>query len=137
MGEYTTVWVSWLDERQLMALDETERNYRRIQLDGKACPLVLDNGECPETFSLFTSRWGVLTDGNGDKLPFVDQSALFRLLADSGTRAGLTDGKSVFEGPPERVLEQLRMDAVQAWAKEWFRAAGFAARLPLDGLTKT
>ncbi|WP_427004424.1 hypothetical protein [Pseudarthrobacter sp. H2] len=136
MGERTTVWVSWLDWRQLMALDETEPNYRRIQLDGDACPLVVDNGECPEAFSLFTSRWGVLTDGNGEKLPFLDQPALFRLLAGSGSRDGLKDAHSVFEGPPERVLEQLRMPAVQAWAKEWFRAAGFAAQVPFDGLTK-
>ena len=136
-GECTTVWVSWLDGRQLRALDETEPNYRRIQLDGEACPLVLDNGECPETFSLFTSRWGVLTDGNGGKLPFVDQPALFRLLAGSGSRKGLTDGKSVFEGPPERVVEQLRRPAVQAWVKEWFRTSGFAAQVPFAGFTKT
>jgi hypothetical protein len=134
MGECTTVWVSWLDERQLMALDETEPNYRRIQLDGETCPLVLDNGECPETFSLFTSRWGVLTDGNGEKLPFLDQPALFRLLAGSSTREDLKDGKSVFEGPPERVVEQLGMPSVQAWAKEWIRAAGFAAQVHFDGL---
>lgn len=44
MGECTAVWLSWLDDVQLMALDETEPNYRRIQLDGEACPLVADHG---------------------------------------------------------------------------------------------
>jgi hypothetical protein len=131
-GECTTVWVSWLDERQMMALDETEPNYRRIQLNGEACPLVLDNGERPETFSLFTSRWGVLTDGNGGKLPFLDQPALFRLLAGSATGEDLKDGKSVFEGPPDRVVEELGMPSVQAWAKEWFSAAGLSAQVNFD-----
>jgi hypothetical protein len=134
MGECTTVWVSWLDERQLMALDETEPNYRRIQLNGEACPLVLDDGECPETFSLFMSRWGVLTDGHGEKLPFLDQPALFRLLAGSATREGPEDGKSVFAGPAERVVEQLGMPSIQAGAKEWFRAAGLATQVHFDML---
>jgi hypothetical protein len=142
MGECTMVWVSWLDGSQLTALDETEPNYRRIQLDGDACPLVMDNGERPDTFSLFTSRWGVLADGNGGKLPFVDQPALFRFLArsrSSGSRGGegLKDADSVFEGPPERVVHDLGMPPVQAWAKEWFRAAGLATPAPFDGLTKT
>lgn len=136
-GECTTVWVSWLGGRQLMALDQTEPNYRRIQLDGDACPLVVDNGEHPEAFSLFTSRWGVLTDGNGEKLPFVGQPALFRLLAGIGRRAGLKDANSVFQGPPERVVQELRMLSVQAWAKEWFRTAGLATPAPFDGLTRT
>ena len=57
-GRRSTVWVAWLDERQLMALDETEPNYRRVELNGADCPLVLDNGERPESFSLFASRSG-------------------------------------------------------------------------------
>jgi hypothetical protein len=78
MGECTPVRLSWLDHVQLMALDETELHYRRIQLGGEACPLVVDHGERPEAFSLFTSRLGVLTDGDGGKLPFLDQPALWR-----------------------------------------------------------
>lgn len=56
LGECTAVWLSWLDDVQPMALDETEPNYRRIRLDGDARPLVADHGERPEEFSLFTSR---------------------------------------------------------------------------------
>ena len=92
-----------------MALDETEPNYRRIQLDGEACPLVADHGERPEEFSLFTSRWGVLTDGDGGKLPFLDQPALFGLLAGMRHRGPPGGGESVFDGPPELVAEQLAM----------------------------
>lgn len=128
-GRRSTVWVAWLDERQLMALDETEPNYQRIELHGEDCPLVLDNGERPESFSLFASNWGVLTDGQGEKLPFLDQPALFRRLAGSITAEDLQDGTSLFEGPPERVVEQLAMPLVQAGAKEWFRAAGLAAQV--------
>ena len=133
LGECTTVWVSWLDEGQLLALDETEPNYRRIQLDADACPLVLDSGERPEAYSLYTSCWGVLTDGGPDKLPFLDQPALFRLLAGSGA-GDYDDGPSVFDGPPERVAEQLGVPAVQAWAKDWFSSAGLAGPAHLDGL---
>lgn len=132
-GECTTVWVSWLDEDQLMALDETEPNYRRIQLDGEAWPLVLDGGERPKAFSLYTSRWGVLTDGSVAKLPFMDQPALFRILAGSGA-VDFDDGASVFEGPPELVAEQLGLPSVQAWAKDWFSSAGLAGPAHFDGL---
>jgi hypothetical protein len=134
MGECTTVWVSWLDERQLMALEETEPNYRRIQLDGEACPLEVGHGDHPEDFSLFTSRWGVLTDGDGEKLPFLDQPALFGLLAGIGAGDCVEQGNSVFAGPPERVIEQLGMPSVQAWAKDWFNAAGLATQVHFDGL---
>lgn len=133
-GECTTVWVSWLDDLQLMALDETEPNYRRIQLDGAACPLALDHGERAEDFSLFTSRWGVLTDGDGGTLPFLDQPALFGLLAGIGAGEQREQGKAVFNGPPQRVAEQLAMPAVQAWAREWFSSAGLAAPADFNGL---
>jgi hypothetical protein len=133
LGQCTTVWVSWLDEGQLLALDHTEPNYRRIELDAGACPLVLDNGERPEAFSLYTSRWGVLTDGGPDKLPFLDQPALFRILAGRGAGDD-DDGASVFGGPPELVAEQLGLPAVQAWAKDWFSSAGLAGPAHFDGV---
>ena len=133
MGECTSVWVSWLDERQLMALDETEPNYRRIQLDGAACPLEVDHGEPAEDFSLFTSRWGVLSDGDGGKLPFLDQPALFGLLAGIAAGESVQDGESVFDGPPERVIEQLGLPSVQSWAKDWFSSSGLAAPVHFDG----
>jgi hypothetical protein len=116
-----------------MALDETEPNYRRIQLDGETCPLVVDHGERPEEFSLFTSRWGVLADGDGRNLPFLDQPALFGLLAGSGTEDLLEEGKSVFDGPPKLVAEQLAIPSVQAWAREWFSSAGLAAPVDFGG----
>lgn len=134
LGACSTVWASWLDERQLMALEETEPNYRRIQLGGESCRLVMDSGECPDTFSLFTSRWGILTDGTGQKLPFLDQPALFRLLAGSNTGEDPEDGRSFFQESPERIAEKLGVPSVQAWAKEWFRAAGLATRVDL-GIT--
>ena len=134
MGECTPVWLSWLDDVQLMALDDTEPNYRRIRLDGEACPLVVDHGERPEEFSLFTSRWGVLTGGGGGgKLPFLGQPALFGLLAGSGTGDLLEEGNSVFDGPPELVAEQLAIPSVQAWAREWFSSAGLAAAVDFNG----
>ncbi|MDN4646228.1 hypothetical protein [Arthrobacter sp. PsM3] len=134
-GARTTVWVSWLDERQLLALDETEPNYRRIQLDGGTCPLVLDNGERPETYSLFASRWGVLTGGNGEKLPFTDQSTLFRLLTDTGgPDIGVNHGSPFFQGPAERVAMRLATPSNQIWAKEWFREAGLAGKSDFETL---
>lgn len=136
LGACSTVWASWLDERQLMALEETEPNYRRIQLGGESCRLVMDSGECPDTFSLFTSRWGILTDGTGQKLPFLDQPALFRLLAGSNTGEDPEDGRSFFQESPERIAEKLGVPSVQAWAKEWFRAAGLATQVDFDRLSK-
>jgi hypothetical protein len=134
MGECTTVWVSWLDEAQLMALDETEPNYRRMELSGEGCALTLDNGERPETFSLYASSWGVLNDGLGAELPLMDQPALFRLLAGSMTGWDLEEAKAVFEGPPERVVEQLALPSVQAGVKEWFRSAGLVTQVDFDSV---
>jgi hypothetical protein len=129
-GECIPVWVSWLDDRQLLAVEQTEPNYRRIRLDAEACPLELGHGEYPGDYSLFTSRWGVLTDDDGGKLPFLDQPALFGLLAGLGASLGAGNfaetGLSVFAGPPERVIEQLGIPTVQAWAQDWFSSAGLA-----------
>ena len=147
-GECTTVWVSWLDDLQLLALDETEPNYRRVRLEGTACPLVLDNpvvldnGGRPEAFSLYASRWGVLADADGCPLPLMDQPALFGRLASAG--AGLDavgaggagtrrDGMpSVFAGPPEAVAANLADPVIQERAKGWFALAGLAAQLHFD-----
>lgn len=63
----------------------------------------------------------MLTDGGGGKLPFLDQPALFGLLAGSCTGDLLEEGKSVFDGPPDLVAEQLAIPSVQAWAREWPR----------------
>jgi hypothetical protein len=59
----------------------------------------------------------------------MEQPALFQYLAGSVTAEGLQDGKSVFEGPPERVVEQLALPSVQAGAREWFREAGLAEQV--------
>ena len=75
----------------------------------------------------------MLTDCDGGKLPFLDQPALFGLLAGSGTGELLEEGKSVFGGPPELVAEQLAIPSVQAWARGWFSSAGLAAPVDFDG----
>jgi hypothetical protein len=75
----------------------------------------------------------VLTDGGGGTLPFLDQPALFGLLAGSGTGDLLDEGKSVFDGPPELVAAQLARPSVQAWARDWISSAGLAAPLDFDG----
>ena len=114
-----------------MALDETEPNYRRIQLDGEACPLVADHGERPEEFSLFTSRWGVLTDGDGGKLPFLDQPVLFGLLA--AAAPGTSWRRSRCSNGRRSVAQQLAVPSVHAWATEWFGSACLAAPVDFHG----
>lgn len=39
----------------------------------------------------------------------------------------------MFDGPPERVAEQLAMPSVQEWAREWFSSAGLATPVDFDG----
>ncbi|MGO4492630.1 hypothetical protein AB4Y86_11145 [Arthrobacter sp. 2YAF22_2] len=75
----------------------------------------------------------MLTDGDGGKLPFLEQPALFGVLAGSGTGDLLEEGKSVFEGPPEIIAERLAIPSVQAWARDWFNSAGLAAPVDVDG----
>lgn len=78
----TTLVATWLEPRQLRALDATEPNYVRVRLAGGAYDLEPDCGERPADFSVYVSRWGVLR-GDGERpLTVTTQHEVFAHLAE-------------------------------------------------------
>lgn len=86
------LWVTWLDERQLRAVDGTEMpNYGRALLPAAEFPARLPTGELlPGTYVYFNAR-GILSDPHHHPLPHTpDQPALLaRLLTASPRLHGL------------------------------------------------
>ncbi|MEV8317591.1 hypothetical protein AB0Q95_25820 [Streptomyces sp. NPDC059900] len=77
----TSLVVSWLDDEQFGAVDETEfPNYRRALLTGDGSGLVLPSGEALDGAYLYVSSFGVLIDpgtglprpGGGDQAALLD-----------------------------------------------------------------
>ncbi|AZM45481.1 hypothetical protein DMB38_06265 [Streptomyces sp. WAC 06738] len=85
-GAEAGLWVTWLDDGQLRAVDGTEMpNYGRALLPAAEFPVRLPGGGLlPDTYVYYNVR-GILSDGRGRPLPqALDQPALLtRLLAAS------------------------------------------------------
>jgi len=86
-GRRTTVFVLWLDEKQVERLDATEPNYVRTTV-GAAGSLTLDVGGTPNSWELYRSRWGAL-GGRDGFLPAADQATAMARLAAWGLTAHL------------------------------------------------
>ena len=86
-GAGSRLWVTWLDEAQLRAVDGTEMpHYGRALLPAAEFPVRLPTGErLPGAYVYYNAR-GVLAGADGRPLPHTrDQPALLaRLLAASG-----------------------------------------------------
>jgi hypothetical protein len=78
-GAVTTLMTLWLDQDQLMALDKTEPNYKRVRLQSSNYDLLLENGEQPSDFFIYCSDANILADG-GSPLPFRSQRELHHWL---------------------------------------------------------
>ncbi|GAA3145135.1 hypothetical protein ACFQ0X_15100 [Streptomyces rectiviolaceus] len=121
----TTLVVSWLDQDQFRAVDETEfPNYRRALIPGGDFALVMPSGEELDRASLYVSSYGVLVDpvtglprpGGGDQAALLasligGSPALRRLL-------GPGPGDWVRKAAADRTLRELaaRAFADAGWA---------------------
>ncbi len=77
----TAVFVSLLDEEQLVRLDATEPNYQRRRVASvEALRLELAARGGPETFHVYDGRWGVIAPPGGSPVPFGTQRSLHQLL---------------------------------------------------------
>ncbi|WP_052424293.1 hypothetical protein [Nonomuraea candida] len=104
-GETSRLFVLWLDERQLAALDLTEPNYRRRPLDG---PVVLESGaRVPPPF-VYEGRHGCLAgpDGRGRRL--TSQRRLIRSLLDTSPALRRLCGST-----PEDFVRNVRDETVR------------------------
>lgn len=128
-GAQTPLVVTWLDDAQLAAVDESEVHYRRALLPADAFPVELPSGRRLRGAYLYTHARGVLRapGGTGHRVPDADQSAvLAALLADSPRLRDLL-------GPtPADWVRRIRDDAaLRARGTEIFEAEGWL--LPEEG----
>ncbi|MEW9556356.1 hypothetical protein [Nonomuraea sp. NPDC050783] len=79
-GETSRLFVLWLDERQLAALDLTEPNYARRPLSH---PVTLESGLRRPPVSVYTGRHGCLAGPGGRPRRLAPQRALIQELLDA------------------------------------------------------
>ncbi|MEV4476152.1 hypothetical protein [Nonomuraea sp. NPDC049504] len=104
-GESSRLFVLWLDERQLAALDLTEPNYVRRPLTD---PLTLEDGtRMPPPF-VYEGRHGCLADGAGRPRRLTAQRPLIASLLDASAAL-----RHVCGDTPEEFVENVRDDAVR------------------------
>ena len=127
-GGVVDLVAAFLDEQQLLAMDATEGNYRRLLLHRDRYPMLLDGDLRPETYYVYRSKQGVLRV-RGDLVPPVSQRELHRLLFDDDELASLVPGRS-----PEERVTSLRQRSVQQRVGELFKRRGWAADSGLVGI---
>ncbi|MEO3796332.1 hypothetical protein ABGB14_39555 [Nonomuraea sp. B10E15] len=113
-GETSRLFVLWLDERQLAALDLTEPNYTRTTL---AHPLTLEPGlHFPPAF-VYAGKHGCLMDAGRRPRRLTSQRALIRSLLEE------TPGLSHLCGDtPDDFVATVRDDTVRAAASRLLQA---------------
>lgn len=122
----STLFVLWLDPRQLMALDAAEVGYDRVLLpaDDSAggVRVVLPSGERLGACYAYVSDRGCLGDGDGRPRPLGDQAVVVAsLCAASGRVRGLL-GKD-----PDTWTTQLARSGMADQLREIFLAEGWIA----------
>lgn len=119
-GEVSEMFVLWLDEMQLAALDATEPNYRRTPLRERF-PERVPSGQLVRDCSVYVSRWGCLTDSGGALRRAGDQRLLLAdLLAES------VELRRLCGDTPEDFVEAARDAAVRDRARHLFATRGYA-----------
>ena len=107
-GERSRLFVLWLDERELAALDATEPNYRRRRLPADRHPVTLESGvRLPPCF-VYVGRHGCLVDGTGRVRRLVGQAALIRSLLEESAELRRLCGST-----PDEFVARARDEAVR------------------------
>lgn len=118
-GETSRLFVLWLDEEQLAALDLTEPNYRRRPLTG---PVTLEDGtRLPPPF-VYEGRHGCLATGDGPRRLTPQRPLIQSLLDDSAALRHLCGNT------PEDFVDNVRDDTVRAGAYRLLQAEWRAGR---------
>ncbi|MFE3453734.1 hypothetical protein ACFXJ8_32885 [Nonomuraea sp. NPDC059194] len=117
------LFVLWVDDAQVAALDRTEPNYHRRVLPARTHPVTLASGVEVPLAHIYEGRHGCLVDGEGEPMRLDAQAPLIaRLLARSPELRRLC-GTS-----PETFVHQVRKPAVREAAHHLFRSLGLARR---------
>lgn len=125
-GQHVELFVAWLDEEELKAVDVTEPNYDRVLLPGDRYPVVLPSGERLVACSAYISKWGCLTDPEGVPWTLVSQHELLTALLAGSSALGDLLGDT-----PESFIKQAAADAAKReQAQRIFRNEGWVRPQP-------
>ncbi|MEU4718058.1 hypothetical protein AB0G06_00330 [Nonomuraea dietziae] len=119
------LFVLWVDQAQLVALDVTEPNYYRRLLPADRHPVTLASGAALPTCWVYVGRHGCLTEKTGEAMRLQAQTRLIgRLLSRSAELRKLC-------GPtPETFVTRVREPLVRETAYHLFRSLGLAREQP-------
>ncbi|MEU8381804.1 hypothetical protein [Streptosporangium sp. NPDC048865] len=116
------LFVVWVDDAQLAALDATEPNYFRLPLPPDSFPVTLPSGEVLPSCHVYAGRHGCLVGEEGEPLRLAPQPELIgRLLARSANLRRLL-GRT----PEEFVTRARRDDGTREAVHALFRSDGLA-----------
>ncbi|GAA3413501.1 hypothetical protein GCM10018952_30410 [Streptosporangium vulgare] len=116
------LFVVWVDDAQLAALDATEPNYLRLPLPPGSFPVTLSSGEVLPSCHVYAGRHGCLVDEEGEPLRLAPQPELIgHLLARSANLRRLF-GRT----PEEFVTRARRNDGTREAVHALFRSDGLA-----------
>ncbi|MFG1948328.1 hypothetical protein [Nonomuraea sp. NPDC048826] len=126
-GEVSRLFVLWLDDRALAALDLTEPNYRRRRLPADRHPVTLESGaRLPWCFA-YVGRHGCLTDGRGRPRRLVAQPELIRSLLEESPELRRLCGDT-----PEEFVVRVRDETVRDAVRRLFLAQRRVLRVAGD-----
>ncbi|MFF4620320.1 hypothetical protein [Nonomuraea jabiensis] len=116
-GETSRLFVLWLDERELAALDLTEPNYRRRRLPAERHPVTLESGVPLPPCFVYVGRHGCLVDETGEARRLADQRALIQCLLDESPELRRLCGST-----PEEFIASVRDEALRDMIYQLFPA---------------
>jgi hypothetical protein len=123
------MWVTWLAQDQLLAIDETEPNYDRLRVP-RFCSIRLTSHQAVSECWLYVSRHGHLIGRSGEPRKLIDQAELIsNLLAECPGLAELA-GTS-----PEEWVRRARDKQIRDDIRDLFRSAGVAQSSGQDAWT--
>jgi hypothetical protein len=117
------LWILWLDEAELAAVDATEPNYDRVPLPDRY-PVRLPTGQPVTRSSVYLSRHGYLLNEAGEPRRLTDQPTLISGLPAEIPALALLVGTS-----PQEWIEHTRDAAVRDAVREVFGSMGLVRRV--------
>ncbi|MEU1511212.1 hypothetical protein ABZ490_03475 [Streptomyces sp. NPDC005811] len=104
-GAARELFVIWLDDEQLAAVDATEPNYDRVALPAPRFRVELENGEPLDGVFSYVNRHGVLDNGRGSPRSHPGQRPLITELLAASTAL-----RRLFGATPEEFVARARSD---------------------------
>jgi hypothetical protein len=125
------VVVTFLDKGQLLAIDSTEPNYDRVQVDGSRYPLILKSIEDYEeglgSYNLYWTKRGVLLDeSRHPQVVHETQAALIKSLVNSDPRLS-----QLFKNWPEHSQAKVSGEDFADSILELLAEKGMVSQVPL------